>query len=85
MSPVDVSKQCSDAHDYADADACTAKYCDRMLEHGPEVGTNSSNDQSETRKGKDGAYVVTPIQQVHQGVRISLLVYSRVAIMGGGA
>ncbi len=81
---VDVSKQCSDAQDYADADACTAKNCDRLLEHGPEVGTNSRNDQYETRKGKDGAYIVAPIQQVHQGVRI-FLVCSRVAIGGDEA
>ena len=42
------------------------KYCDiRMLEHGPEIGNNSRNDQYETRKGKDGAYIVALIQQAH--------------------
>lgn len=65
MGTVDVSKQCCEAQDYADADACTAKYCDRMLEHGPEVSSNSRNDQYETRKGKDGAYTVAPIQQAY--------------------
>jgi len=65
MRTVDVSKQCCEAQDYADADAYTAKYCDRPLEHGPEVGSNARNDQYETRKGKDGAHTVAPIQQAH--------------------
>ena len=45
MNTVDVSKQCCKAQDYADTNACAAKYCDRMLEHSPEVGSNPSNDQ----------------------------------------
>ena len=62
MSTVGVSMQRCEAQNYADANACTAKYCDRTLEHGPEVGGNSGNDQYETRKRKDGAYTVAPIQ-----------------------
>jgi hypothetical protein len=85
MKTVDVSKQRCEAQDYADPDACAAKYCDRMLEHSPEVGGNSCNDQYETRKRKDGAHTVAPIQQAHQGISIFLLVRSRVAIRGGGA
>lgn len=80
-----VSKQRCEAQDYADPYACAAKYCDRMLEHGPEVGSNSRNDQYEARKGKDGAHTVAPIQQAHQGLRIFLLVCSRFAIRDGGA
>ena len=41
------SMQCRKAEGDAEGDACTAKYSDRTLEHGPRVGNNPRNDTYE--------------------------------------